>query len=66
MIHMHEVPSAQALVLKIQGKLEHADYEKLVPRLEGFFDAQVDGHVADHPCPAGADRVLRLFAGMLP
>jgi len=32
MIHVQEDPSAQALVLEIQRKLEHTDYEKLLSR----------------------------------
>lgn len=34
MIHMRRDSSAQVLLVAAQGKLEHADYEKLVPRLE--------------------------------
>ena len=37
MIELREDPSAQFLVLEVQGKLEHADYEKLIPRLEAWL-----------------------------
>jgi hypothetical protein len=37
MIHMKQDPSAQVLILELQGKLEHADYEELVPRLEAWL-----------------------------
>ena len=37
MIHMQQEPSGQILVLEIEGKLEHADYEELVPRLETWL-----------------------------
>ena len=49
MIHMHEAPSAQALVLEIQGKLEHANYEKLLSRPSdiGYF------------CPGGREAAAR-------
>ena len=38
MIGFREDPAAQALVLEVQGKLEHADYEALVPRLEAWLE----------------------------
>jgi hypothetical protein len=37
MIQMREDPSAQSLVLEIRGKLEHADYVRLVPQLETWL-----------------------------
>ncbi len=37
MIELREDPSAKFLVLEVQGKLEHADYEKLLPRLEAWI-----------------------------
>jgi len=36
-IHMRQDPSGQVLVLEVEGKLEHADYEELVPRLEAWI-----------------------------
>lgn len=37
MIQMHQDPSSQVLVLEVQGKLDHADYEALIPRLEAWL-----------------------------
>ena len=37
MIELREDPSGQVVVLELQGKLEHADYEKLLPRLETWL-----------------------------
>ncbi len=37
MIQLRENSRAQVLVLEIRGKLEHADYEKLVPQLEAWL-----------------------------
>jgi len=37
MIALREDPSAKFLVLEVHGKLEHADYEKLIPSLEAWL-----------------------------
>lgn len=37
MIDMRQDSSAQVLVVELHGKLEHADYEELLPRLEAWI-----------------------------